>query len=313
MMKRIVFLAGLVQLSLFAATPCVSQDSARVLILSPRVGAKITAAAREQFHLFPQFHNFVEATVWQAADGSCFVKITVEPSPGVFRDTVVQYGRRTLQLMAEKVDHFEELEAGAYRIGDRPAHLLATDGESALETRAPAPDSLGFESRALEQAREWHDNGPSRDNLTVKLSTGLSLRGKLMDDVSDSSFAFESNREVHFIPVNSLESILRHRESRFWTGAGIGVVVGAALGGIIGYATYSKPQRKPGEWFVLDFGPGLNTAAGAIVGVPIGFAIGGTIGASMGGDDVINMSGTGYQVKLMIIRMVISGGEDKTH
>ncbi len=306
MIGRIFLFAGLIQLSLGSFTTCLSQDDTKVVVLSPRVGAKISAAEREYFHIFPQFEHFVEATAFETDDGSCFVRITLEPSRGVFRDSVVQYGRRMLRIMAEKIDHFEELEAGTYRIGDRPTHLHAMDGESEFEKSAAAVDSLGMEWRALDQARRWQNNGPSRENITVGLSTGLSLRGRILDDVSDSCFAFESNREVHLIPMNSLDLLRRDRKSQFWAGAGIGMLIGAAVGAVIGYATYSRPERKPGQWIVLDFGPGLNAAAGAIVGMPVGFAVGGAVGASKGGEDIINMSGTRYQAKLTIIRMVIS-------
>ncbi len=132
-MVRRTFIAGQLFCFLFPLTiSCLAQDSTKVLILSPRVGPKITAGAREQFEIFPQFDNFVEATAFETSDGNCFVRITLEPQKGVFRDTILQYPHQTLLMIAEKINHFEDLAAGRYHMGDEPTYIKTVDGTNAI-------------------------------------------------------------------------------------------------------------------------------------------------------------------------------------
>lgn len=71
-------------------------------------------------------------------------------------------------------------------------------------------------------------------------------------------------------------SVGRHK--RRWRGAGIGFVAGAALGAVVGVATYQKPKNCAGQMF-CDLGPGFDATFGALL-----FGGAGTItGAIVGG------------------------------
>jgi hypothetical protein len=142
-MANRTFVAALLFSVLFPlAISCLAQDTIKVLILSPKVGPKITAGAREQFKIFPQFDSFVEATAFETANGDCFVRITLEPQKGVFRDTTVQYPHQTLLMIAEKINHFEDLAAGRYHIGDEPTYIKTVDGTNAIVPSRWGGDSL---------------------------------------------------------------------------------------------------------------------------------------------------------------------------
>jgi hypothetical protein len=67
------------------------------------------------------------------------------------------------------------------------------------------------------------------------------------------------------------------RRSRFWTGAGIGLLAGAAIGGVIGSTQ---------EWCLISFGDCDDpaTGLGVIIGAPAGFLIGGVVGAVIRSD-----------------------------
>lgn len=133
MFLKIVF--GLVLLvtpaSLFA------QDSDKVVILSPRVGARIDAAERERFHLFEQIKDFGGAAVFQTPQKSYYAKVVLIGADGKARDTTVQYQESYLLTLAEQIDHFEDLEKGIYRMGQQPETLKVVGPQAEVVTKPP--------------------------------------------------------------------------------------------------------------------------------------------------------------------------------
>ena len=119
----------------------------------------------------------------------------------------------------------------------------------------------------------------------------------------DTLFYIYENDERR-ININELAKMYKIRQSKFWKGAGIGLVGGAVIGGIAGRASYKKPEQDGS--FYIDFGPGLSTFGGAVVGGGSGFLIGGIIGAKRGG------SKKEYDFSIMTLtqtRMVINDGD----
>lgn len=298
MANKIILLVGLIQMGLFAVNPCRGQDSTKILVLSPRVGANISAAEREQFHIFRHYDNFVEATVFQKPDGNCYARITLETVPGVFRDAVVRCTSQWLLMTADKINHFEALNAGSYTLGEEAAYILTADGQPVLKSPAVLRSLTETDKRVLSHACKWWDNGPPGGMMTLGLSSGESLQGKILRVVDDSMFTFESKGRALLVPVDSVSHLLRHGGSYFWQGAGIGAMTGIVAGAAIGAATYKR------EGFPV-LGRGDHMVAGAVVGIPVGFVVGGLVGASVEEDDLIDVSRSGYEVKLMVIRMMI--------
>jgi hypothetical protein len=104
-------------------------DSTRVVILSDRVGPVIDLQEREQYRLFLQINGFVHAVVLQLPDTTFVIRFTIAEPGGRERDSLVVYGGPLLRNLAERIEHFEEILAGTYRISERPAVLkLATGG-----------------------------------------------------------------------------------------------------------------------------------------------------------------------------------------
>jgi outer membrane lipoprotein SlyB len=110
---------------------------------------------------------------------------------------------------------------------------------------------------------------------------------------------------MKWISVDSIVELRKVKNSKFWKGAGIGFVTGAAAGALIGWATYEKPKHTHGMWD-WDFGPGFNTSVGAILGAPVGFLLGGIIGSYAGKDEIYNFSQMSYQQKLIILGWLVS-------
>ena len=89
----------------------VPADSARIVVLSDRVGPVVSPDERQRYHLFTQFKDFSRAVVLQLPDSSCAVRFTLV-STGGLRDTLVRYSWTAIMLMADRIEHFEELEKG---------------------------------------------------------------------------------------------------------------------------------------------------------------------------------------------------------
>lgn len=93
------------------------------VILSPRVGAEIDSTEGKYFSVFRQFDGFYRAVVFRTLSGKYFANITCETSYGDTRDTIVECSESFLINIAEKIDHYEELEQGKYRYGDQLGQL----------------------------------------------------------------------------------------------------------------------------------------------------------------------------------------------
>lgn len=82
--------------------------------------------------------------------------------------------------------------------------------------------------------------------------------------------------------LSSLDlSVGRHK--RRWRGAGVGLLGGAALGAVIGAATYRKPDCSGATYF-CDLNRGFDAAFGAVVFGGIGAATGALVGAGKADD-----------------------------
>lgn len=153
-MNRILFLSPLTLLlsSMTVAQQGAPADSARIVILSDRVGSVISEDDRGMYHVLTQFEGFRKAVVLQFPDSSYAVRVTLV-SAGELRDTVVRYSGATIMMMAEKIEHIEELESGNYVLGSHPPTLTYDSGgvsvPRALVTRT-VPGSSGSEGSRRE-------------------------------------------------------------------------------------------------------------------------------------------------------------------
>ncbi|QMU27754.1 hypothetical protein [Adhaeribacter radiodurans] len=61
-------------------------------------------------------------------------------------------------------------------------------------------------------------------------------------------------------------------------GLGLGVLIGASTGALLGFGSYQEPE--PNSYFTFDLGPGASAGAGAALGAVTGIVGGIIIGAS---------------------------------
>jgi hypothetical protein len=116
-----------------------AQDSAKVLIISPRVGPEIDSLEREQFGLFRSYPNFSRAIFYFVPDSTFFVRIE-QKTPSRTTDTTVFCSIGFVRMLAEKVDHYEGLLDGTYHMGDEPATLqVLGENRTAADTLLSSP------------------------------------------------------------------------------------------------------------------------------------------------------------------------------
>lgn len=129
------------------------------------------------------------------------------------------------------------------------------------------------------------------NNWQLVLTNGDTISNISLRELEGDSVAIECSNVAltKWIQVDSIAQLRKINKSRFWRGAGIGILVGTAAGALIGLATYEEPTPSPHKWN-FDFGPEWNAMGGGIVGGLTGFALGGFIGAALGKDEVYRIS-----------------------
>lgn len=121
-------------------------------------------------------------------------------------------------------------------------------------------------------------------NVTFKIwvtdTTGIT-RKAFLHSITDSALYIMNveqaiysdisrNDLIKFDPV-AIRAIRIRKNNQVLKGMGIGLLTGAVAGGVIAYSSYESNQ-------FIDFGPGVEAAAGAIVGGTVGTVAG--IGAA---------------------------------
>lgn len=96
-----------------------------MVTLSPRVGEVITAPARNRFQIFRNFEGFVSAVIFESDNNTFFAKVAFNDKYGAVRDTIFRCPLPLLVNMADKINHYEALRQGTYKIGQEPTILTA--------------------------------------------------------------------------------------------------------------------------------------------------------------------------------------------
>jgi outer membrane lipoprotein SlyB len=132
-----------------------------------------------------------------------------------------------------------------------------------------------------------------------------SIKGCTLHSVNDSLLILRYGAETIAVPIDSISMLRSVHITSFWTGAGYGALAGVAVGAVIGYATYSEPEHQPGQWFTLNFGPGLNAAAGGVVGLLLGGVIGGSVAVSSSKPDEIPLTNRTHKQRVLILGSLV--------
>jgi hypothetical protein len=142
-----------------------AQITGDLVILSERVGEYVDLKERDYYHVFGNVTGFRGARVIAESDTLMYVVFDVHDANG---PSVMQrrYPLTLLQIMAEKIEHFEEIEDGHYVMGTTPVKLKTVKGRpitikpapsvSGRTTHGPAPgDILFFAGQVVQRPPEY--------------------------------------------------------------------------------------------------------------------------------------------------------------
>jgi hypothetical protein len=175
-----------------------AQDDITGVILSPKVGHTINLYERNNYNLFQQYDNFDSAAVFVLNNKMYFVQFFLRDINGVDTNLSVWYSERLIKILSEKIDHFDELKYGDYRIGDSEAKLSFMIPD--LTTHLPASQtSYIVEPISVNQKQSlqssWSNELPfSKNNYTEEnperwMALGISLTA-ISHDFSGVNQAF---------------------------------------------------------------------------------------------------------------------------
>ncbi len=138
--------------------------------------------------------------------------------------------------------------------------------------------------------------------LTAITAGGDTLVAYSLDSLTNESLYMKCGAANESVPIDSVETLIRHGRSHFWSGAWIGSGTGALVGFIAAYASYEEPKGP----IAVGIGPGGEEMVSAILGAAAGFIIGGVIGAVSEPDEVYHLSSRSHQYRVTLMRFLLS-------
>ncbi len=155
-------------LALNLPKPLAAQDSSRIVIISPRVGIVIDRDERDKFYLFTRFNNFLRAVFYQSPDSGYTCRIELQHPHGV-SDTSIFYSDITLRTAAERINHFEDLMEGKYRMGTDPPEIQLYSGPE-------IPMTISSKKITVQRSRELlpFDSKDRESFPNVRIGAGIS-------------------------------------------------------------------------------------------------------------------------------------------
>ncbi len=191
----------------FAYSVVSAQDSAKVIILSPRIGVVLDRQERDYFQILMRVTDFESAVFYQSADKQCFAKISLRPKFAPPKDTVIFYPIGFLLNISEKIDHFEDLQEGKYHMGAQHSFVafqLDTTGARFLVQGALTSPLDTSNALSLVPAGRWRDE---------ELRFAGNANKYFLDDFPDWGFGF--GYSAYFADLSGITSALTKVEDRY--------------------------------------------------------------------------------------------------
>ncbi|MBI5022337.1 MAG: hypothetical protein HZB59_12955 [Ignavibacteriales bacterium] len=167
-----------------------AQNDILTVILSAKVGSSINLNERNKYSLFPQYENFDSATVHKVDNGSYFIRFFLHDEHGTSIDSNVWYSEKLITTISEKIDHYDQLKDGSYKIGDSDAKMIYIKTDNRISV--PAVESP-FEKQVQNQNQNdqidkaWSDELPFPKYVGEKETT----RWHLAFGVNVSSISYD--------------------------------------------------------------------------------------------------------------------------
>jgi hypothetical protein len=238
-----------------------AQNSCEVIILGPRVGPAIGAQEAKRFGLFTELRDLVGAMFFQVSADSFIARVLLCSDGGTIRDTIIPFSARRLSLIAERVDHIDEIEAGHYRANKIRSEVALCRYEPSIWNSLLA--------KGLPAILD-HTRGKG-DRVKVILRSGNSVQGEVAA-AGNSLLILQEESEFSTLTWRDVLEVERTGTSKVFIGWKVGVGVGAVAGAVAGvlYGRYNEIEER---WMPLEVG--FFAGAGALAGLIGGAVIGG--------------------------------------
>jgi hypothetical protein len=240
-MAKKVSLTLLVALALLSVPASLrAQDSDKVVILTPRVGSIINQYERRRFDLFVGIKDFVQARIFVRSDSSYYARIEMSGEEGKTLDTTIAYSKDDLLILAERINHFADLQEGKYQTQGADVILLLKTGHQISGELLSVSDS------------------------TLIISTLGEVDIKVLSTQSAGIIAVR-NEEIFHMVIKGKSNVLKGMILGTLVGVGFHVLVGLAAGAnpLKAYFTDADPEaRKAG----VTYGA-LGLTVGTIAGI----------------------------------------------
>ena len=191
----------------FAYSLLSAQDSAKVIILSPRIGVVLNRQERDYFQILMRVNDFESAVFYQSADKRCFAKISLRPKLAPPKDTTIYYPVGFMINISEKIDHFEDMQEGKYHMGAQPSFLasqLDTAGARFFVEGVLASPFDTSSALLLVPSGRWRDE---------ELPFAGDAKKYFFDDFPDWGFGL--GYSAYFADLSGITSALTKVESRY--------------------------------------------------------------------------------------------------
>jgi hypothetical protein len=139
MRSKILFV--LLCITIFSSIISYSQDKDSLVIISKKLGSIITREKRDYYNIFPIIINYNYSIVYKTAENKFYVKFNII-SDGKLSDTIIFYSEQSLYTIAEKINNYDELLEGKYRMGENPTRIIVAGKESTKQQEKEILDKL---------------------------------------------------------------------------------------------------------------------------------------------------------------------------
>ena len=287
-----VAMAVVITVSFIIPESTFAQDSAYVVVLSPKVGNVIDNAERQHYGFFQNVKDFYSAAIVRRMDGKFFARITLSSS-GANEIQSIPLSESSVFRYAEKIENFEDMKIGVY-IPNSNIPPITINGTKEIWSEAPQTPYNDSTKHVVIQNQI--DNGIA---TTVTTIDGHTYDGMIIF-VLDSNFWFwNSNAPFRSdrlstaavnISATELRSISIQKAGHAWLDAGIGFLIGGTIGATVGSENAGGGNLFNHRDRALIDGV-IDGVIGGVIGGAAGGAIGGLIGSAEEIDDEFNING----------------------
>jgi hypothetical protein len=147
-----------------------SQEKDSVVILSSKVGAIITNDEKEYYKIFSATENCNYSIIYKSGASRYYIKFCLVRE-GMLKDTIINCSEQTLLNLAEKINNFEALVKGSYKMGTNPAEITLIGKDSINKIEFGIRETITGEQKN----KIWSDRIFLPDNDDIPFSDSVEL------------------------------------------------------------------------------------------------------------------------------------------